>query len=157
MEKPQREEREGNSKRARGYPESNRISYNVGDRSPRYKLSVSIVSCLPSNKFHTLTEPQSWGMWQEYKATSHRRVWASNELKLWKYFIKSASLTPKSVLGSAWIKAVRSQENWEDGLRDCYVTVSFQANLKCFPLKKNVEPYQVGKPVLMQYWSNWEI
>ena len=54
MEKPQREEREGKIKRAGSYPESNRISYTVGDRSPRFKLSVSTVSCLPLKKFHTL-------------------------------------------------------------------------------------------------------
>lgn len=51
-------------------------------------------------------------------------------------------------------RAVGSQEYCKGGLRGCSVTVSFQANLKCFPLKKNVDAYQVEKPVLMQYWSN---
>lgn len=38
---------------------NSRISYNVGDRGPGFKPPVSTVGCLPLNKPHTLTEPQS--------------------------------------------------------------------------------------------------
>lgn len=140
MEKPQREEREGKSKWAGSYPESNRISYNVGDRSPRFKLSVSTVSCLPLNEFHTLTEPQSWGILQKYEVTSHRSMWASNEIKNMKVLYQiSITYTEICVGVSLNKRAVESQEYCEGGLRDCSVTVSFQANLKCLPLKKNVD------------------